>query len=125
MGLKRIGAYGGLSFVFLTSLSASLASDATLADATERQIVRRPALIKNHVDVNQAQVAGMTAHTGRPITTTSSCESSWWTPRPMSRSRTVTASTRSLLPAGMGTGDGRLLLGAGAIELRVKATRRH
>ena len=27
MGLKRIGAYGGLSFVFLTSLSASLASD--------------------------------------------------------------------------------------------------
>jgi uncharacterized protein len=62
MGLKRIGAYGGLSFVFLTSLSASLASDATLADATEkadRASVR--ALIKNHVDVNQAQVDGMTA----------------------------------------------------------------
>jgi uncharacterized protein len=62
MDLKRFGAKGGLAIVFLAIASAALASDAPLADASETvDRVRVRDLIKNHVDVNQAQADGMTA----------------------------------------------------------------
>ena len=61
MSLTRFGACG-LALVLLASASKSLAADAPLADAAEKQdraSVR--ALVERHVDVNQAQVDGMTA----------------------------------------------------------------
>jgi ankyrin repeat protein len=62
MGLKRLLAGAGLAVVFLAFSSASLAADAPLADASEKEDrASVSALIANHVDVNQAQVDGMTA----------------------------------------------------------------
>jgi ankyrin repeat protein len=62
MGLKRFGACGVLALVLLASASESLADEAPLADAAEkadRASVR--ALLERRVDVNRAQVDGMTA----------------------------------------------------------------
>src|ERR1700722_5025404 len=62
MGLKRLLAGAGPAVVFLAFSSASLAADAPLADASEKEDrASVSALIVNHVDVNQAQVDGMTA----------------------------------------------------------------
>ncbi len=61
MGLTRLGACG-LALVLLASASESLAADAPLADAAEKEdraSVR--AMVERHDDVNQAQVDGMTA----------------------------------------------------------------
>jgi ankyrin repeat protein len=61
MGVTRFVACG-LALVFLASAPDSLAADAPLADAAERQDragVR--ALVERRVDVNQGQVDGMTA----------------------------------------------------------------
>src|SRR4051794_11632464 len=62
MGLGRLGAFGGLVLVLLAWASRTFAADAPLADAAEkadRAGVR--ALIERRVDVNGAQVDGMTA----------------------------------------------------------------
>src|SRR3954471_20782887 len=62
MGLGRLGAFGGLVLVLLAWASRTFAADAPLADAAERAdraIVR--ALIERRVDVDGAQVDGMTA----------------------------------------------------------------
>ena len=93
MGLARLGASGGLVLVFLAlPLRERSPTTLPLADAAEkadRAGVR--ALIERHVDVNQAQVDGMTAlhwavyHDDLETARFSS------TPRPTSRRRTVTA----------------------------------
>jgi uncharacterized protein len=62
MGLKRLGACGSLICFGLACATVSHAADAPLADAMEkndRASVR--ALVERRVDVNQAQVDGMTA----------------------------------------------------------------
>ena len=62
MGLKRLVANVVLVVVLLAISSVSLAADAPVADASEKKdLASVRALIANHVDVNQAQVDGMTA----------------------------------------------------------------
>jgi ankyrin repeat protein len=62
MDLKQFAATGSLAFVLLASVSRSLAEDALVASAAEkndRAGVR--ALVERHLDVNQGQIDGMTA----------------------------------------------------------------
>jgi ankyrin repeat protein len=62
MGLKGVGARGGLALVLLGFAADSLAGDASVANAMEKR--DRPsvrAFVELGIDVNQAQVDGMTA----------------------------------------------------------------